>query len=82
MAGGLSHTAKHAVGIEVIHPSQHAAYLRARSAVYRPERSSKEAQVFWSAPSRRWLKVYSGTYQGKAGVVVEFHPTCPCSLVG
>jgi hypothetical protein len=75
-----SHTAKYAVGIDRIHPSQHGAYLKARSAVYHPDRSVKGAggsQIFWSAPSRRWLKVYAGSPDVE---VIEHHVTCPCSM--
>lgn len=80
MAGGLSHTAKYATGIEVIQPHQHGVYLKARSAIYHADRSSDGAQIFWSAPLRKWLKLYGGEYNGARGIVCESHSTCPCGM--
>ncbi len=78
MSTGLSHTAKYAVGVAHILPTQHGTYLKARGAIYKPERSSKDSQIFWAPPIRQWLKVYA--IERGAKLVVEHHPTCPCAM--
>jgi hypothetical protein len=52
--------------------------LRALGAQFKPERSSAAAHIYWSPPTRRWIKVY----RSSPGIVtLEFHATCPCSQV-
>jgi len=55
-------------------PALHA-WLRARSAVFQPDRSGA-AHVYWSAPMRTWFKVVRS---GPTHVKVTAHATCPCS---
>jgi len=51
--------------------------LRALGAVYQADRSSAAAHIYYSAPSRRWIKV---TRDRDPNVMrLEFHATCPCS---
>lgn len=54
-------------------------WLKARSAVYHPERDpdSKRWQTFYAAPLRSWLKAYRVS---QTHMRVEFHATCPCRL--
>ncbi len=77
-----SHTARYAAGLETISAANYGAYLRARSAVHHPDRSDSKAgaQIFWSAPQRRWLKVYSNRVPNANQLVVEYHATCPCAM--
>lgn len=54
------------------------ARLRSVGAQYFPDRSSAAAHIYYSAPMRKWIKVYRDKRDPNA-VVVEYHATCPCS---
>lgn len=56
------------------------ARLRSIGAQYYADRSSAQAHIYYSAPTKRWVKVYR--YRRDPNfVVVEYHATCPCSKV-
>lgn len=61
--------------METIHANALHARLRSLSAQYMPDRSSAVAHIYYSAPSRRWIKVVR---KGPM-VVLSYHATCPCS---
>lgn len=56
------------------------ARLRAYQAVHHADRSSAKANIFYSSPTRRWIRVMRSKRPGF--VVMEFHATCPCGLGG
>lgn len=51
------------------------ARLRSLSAVFQPDRSG-DAHIYYSAPSRRWIKVVR---VGPQHVRLTYHATCPCA---
>lgn len=52
--------------------------LRSIGAVYYPDRSSAQAHIYFSAPTKKWIKVYRAKKDPNA-VTLEYHDTCPCS---
>lgn len=52
------------------------ARLRSLSAQYQQDRSSAVAHIYYSAPSRRWIKVVRAP---NGYVTLSYHATCPCS---
>ena len=52
------------------------ARLRSLSAQYMQDRSSAAAHIYYSAPSRRWIKVVRAA---GGNVALTYHATCPCS---
>lgn len=63
--------------MERVHTSALHARLRALSAVYHQDRSSQAAHIYYSAPSRRWIKVTRD--RDPSYVQLTYHATCPCS---
>ena len=59
-------------------PQLHAK-LRSWGAQFMPDRSSSSAHIYWSGPSRKWIKVVRHKTDPGNFAVVSFHNDCPCS---
>lgn len=64
--------------MERIHASALHARLRDLSAAFQRDRSSDAAHIYYSAPSRRWIKVVRDKRDPNV-MELTFHATCPCS---
>lgn len=65
-----------AVQKEQVHVSALPAYVHARGAQFRPDRSTEKVHIYEAPAMRKWLKIYRIS---PTVVVVEYHNTCPCS---
>lgn len=71
-----------ALSAETVSVAKLHAYLRARGAVFLPEKNPPGAKshIYYSGPLKRWVRVKRNPKNPAQEMLLEYFSTCPCAF--